>query len=114
MQEYSTKDYPFLRNCIVQKVAPDGKLWIGTYGDGVVCFDGTKFTQISTKQGLLSTMVLDLLHTHDGASWIVGNQGFSRIKSESIRNYSYKALFPDIAFSEQHLLKYNANTRCRN
>ena len=111
MQEYSTKDYPFLRNCIVQKVAPDGKLWIGTYGDGVVCFDGTKFTQISTKQGLLSTMVLDLLHTHDGASWIVGNQGFSRIKSESIRNYSYKALFPDIAFSEQHLLKYNANTK---
>lgn len=47
-----------------------GNIWFGTTGDGVYHYDGTFFTNFTTKNGLNSNMVNHILEDKDGKIWI--------------------------------------------
>ena len=47
-----------------------GNLWFGTTGDGIYRYDGTFFTNFTTKNGLNSNSVNHILEDKDGKIWI--------------------------------------------
>jgi Signal transduction histidine kinase len=54
--------------------ARDGSLWMATNGEGVLRFDGNRFTRITTREGLPMDLVRALYIDKDGWLWI-GTEG---------------------------------------
>lgn len=52
-----------------------GRVWIGTYGEGLIEFEEGKFTRISTADGLLNNLILAVQEDMDGNLWIGTNGG---------------------------------------
>ena len=47
----------------------DGNLWFGTWGDGVVRYDGRDFTMLGTEDGLAHNAVLSIVEDRRGHLW---------------------------------------------
>jgi signal transduction histidine kinase/ligand-binding sensor domain-containing protein len=84
------KERDGLVNSCVWSLAEDAKnnLWIGTYGGGLFQFRDNRFVQYSTGQGLVSTIVLQIVVAHDGSLWIATPDGVSHMQDGRIRNYT--------------------------
>ncbi|MEQ9187481.1 MAG: two-component regulator propeller domain-containing protein, partial [Cryomorphaceae bacterium] len=54
-----------------------GYLWVGTLGGGVNRFDGTVFTTLTKKDGLVGNEVRAMLEADDGRIWLGTNEGIS-------------------------------------
>ncbi len=52
-----------------------GRIWAGTYGDGLYCLEREKITVFNNRNGLTSTMVLALKADRKGNMWIGTNGG---------------------------------------
>ena len=59
---------------------PDGSVWVGTWGGGLAHFDGKKFTNYTTKEGLPGNHVFMLHRTPGGDMWVGTNAGIARMK----------------------------------
>ncbi|HXD40091.1 MAG TPA: two-component regulator propeller domain-containing protein [Ramlibacter sp.] len=59
-------------------IAPDDAVWAGTWGGGVARFDGKRWTNLSTKDGLAGNIVYSITQHPDGALWFGTNRGVSR------------------------------------
>jgi hypothetical protein len=79
------------------KIAPDGKVWIGSFGSGVCCFDGTNFTRYNTSNGLPDDYVVDFDFDDKGnvymASWngdviVFDGSSFSTITPPDVNEVS--------------------------
>jgi ligand-binding sensor domain-containing protein len=62
---------PYMRNAItaIQEDA-SGKLWIGTYGDGVYCYADKRFSRIDWNNALYKQTVLDIYFDRQGNVWL--------------------------------------------
>jgi hypothetical protein len=49
--------------------APDGALWLGTFGSGVSRFDGATWTTYTTADGLANNLVRAIAVAADGSLW---------------------------------------------
>jgi len=70
--------------------APDGTLWLATYG-GANTFDGDRFTVgLTTDQGLKGETTWALWVQSDGTVWVTTNQGYilSAWDGTTLRHYS--------------------------
>jgi ligand-binding sensor domain-containing protein len=56
----------------------DGALWVGTWGGGVARFDGQRFENHTTADGLAGNVVYSIAQGPDGALWFGTNHGISR------------------------------------
>ncbi len=64
-----------------------GKLWFGTDGGGAYAFDGEKFTNYTTADGLCDNNIVCILHDSKGNLWFGSlNGGLSRFDGESFTN----------------------------
>src|SRR5260370_31179318 len=73
-----TTDDGLVRNWIKRiRRASRGYLWLCTV-DGMSIFDGSRFKNFTTSDGLPSRLVNDVLETHDGEYFIATNAGISR------------------------------------
>ena len=73
--------FPWVR---VIRETPDGALWLGTNGGGVIRLAGGRFTAITHAQGLASDLVRALWIAPDGRLWIgTENRGLSRLDPRS-------------------------------
>lgn len=83
--------------------APDGNLWIGTYGNGIFIFDRSDklLTHINTDKGLASNAVKQLLLDSRQRVWVAAQDGLSLISDtrhpDAIRNFDYGNGLPDIS-----------------
>lgn len=59
-------------------VADDGGVWAGTWGGGASRFDGRRWSNVTTREGLAGNIVYSLAQGRDGALWFGTNQGVSR------------------------------------
>jgi len=57
----------------------DRSLWIGTYGGGLVHYDGSRFRSIDHSQGLIEDAVTSIIPDRFGALWLGGNRGIQRV-----------------------------------
>jgi signal transduction histidine kinase/ligand-binding sensor domain-containing protein/DNA-binding response OmpR family regulator len=74
--------FPWIR---VIRETPDGTLWIGTNGGGVIRLAGGKFTSITHAQGLASDLVRSVWVDPKGNLWIgTENRGLSRLDPASV------------------------------
>ncbi len=93
-----------ISNLIPNGIAVDrqGKLWIGTYGDGVFIFDknGKPVRHLDNAHGLSSNAVKQIYMDSRGWMWIAGQDGLSQIKDtnnpQTIINYDYDSGLNDI------------------
>lgn len=91
-------------NLIPNGIAVDrqGKLWVGTYGNGVFIFDKEQQLKahLDNANGLISNAVKQLYMDSRGWIWMAGQDGLSLIKDtekpELITNYDYDSGLEDI------------------
>ena len=60
------------------EAAPDDNIWVGTWGGGVSRFDGKKWHNYTTHDGLAGNIVFSMARDKDGAWWFGTNNGVSR------------------------------------
>jgi signal transduction histidine kinase/ligand-binding sensor domain-containing protein/DNA-binding response OmpR family regulator len=74
--------FPWIR---VIRETPDGALWLGTNGGGVLRLANGHFTAITSAQGLASDIVRSLFLAPDGRLWIgTENRGLSRLDPATV------------------------------
>lgn len=110
-QEYSARDYPFLKIALTLVTAPDGKLWIGTYSDGVSVYDGRNFKNYNSTNGMIQNRGADIKFSYNGSIWIKGNLGITKLDGDNIRNYPYHDLFPKLNTAEEQILDYDNDSK---
>ena len=76
----------FTRRVRTMKYGPDGVVYIGTKGNGVVIAHGDQVFQVSSKEGLSSDIVATLLVQNDSILWAGGPKGLNRITLDLSKN----------------------------
>ena len=66
----------------------DGSLWIGTFGAGLLRYDGQRFDHFTTKDGLAHNYTGRLLQDHDGDLWIGTPDGLNRFDGREFTTYT--------------------------
>jgi len=87
-------------------------VWLGTEGDGVLKFDGTRFTRFSTDDGLLSNYCYQIVSDYRNNLWVGSRRGLSRFdaKKESFVSYAEKDGFLNVEFYENAVFSTLYNT----
>jgi signal transduction histidine kinase/ligand-binding sensor domain-containing protein len=62
----------------------DGRLWIGTYGGGIACFDGTHIRKVAVDQGLMNNAVSRLDLDSNNRVWANTNLGAFSMRLEDL------------------------------
>lgn len=68
--------------------APDGTVWAGTWGGGVARFDGKKWNNLTTRDGLAGDIVYAVARDAGGVFWFGTNKGVSRYDGKTFRNFT--------------------------
>lgn len=58
--------------------APDGVIWAGTWGGGVARYDGKRWTNLTTQDGLAGNIVYAMAQDDKGVFWFGTDKGLSR------------------------------------
>jgi hypothetical protein len=58
--------------------AADGSIWAGTWGGGAARWDGQRWTNLTTKDGLAGNIVYSIAQDREGVLWFGTHQGLSR------------------------------------
>lgn len=67
-----------------------GNLWLGTLEKGVAKYDGTKLTYMTTKDGLPSNRIVNIIEDNSGNLWFGTGTGLSKFDGKAFTNYSEK------------------------
>ncbi|HWJ93795.1 MAG TPA: two-component regulator propeller domain-containing protein [Telluria sp.] len=67
-------------------VANDQTIWAGTWGGGVSRYDGKKWTNLTTKNGLAGDIVYSIVQDATGALWFGTSGGVSRYDGKNFNN----------------------------
>jgi ligand-binding sensor domain-containing protein len=82
------------------EAAPDGSIWAGTWGGGVSRFDGKKWHNYTTHDGLAGDIVFSMTRDRDGAWWFGTNKGVSRFDGKHWQTLSRAdGLFGDSVYA---------------
>ncbi|MCD6066440.1 MAG: rsbU 7 [Bacteroidetes bacterium] len=74
-----------------------GYLWFGTNGGGVSVYDGMKFMNYTTKNGLVSNYVFSITQNKKGDVFLATYDGLSVYNGFSFKNYTEKEKMPSNA-----------------
>jgi ligand-binding sensor domain-containing protein len=79
-----------LRALVIRNVLRDrqGRLWLGTDGQGVARVDGQSVVRLTMKQGLVNDFVRAFCEDRDGGVWIGTDGGLSYWRDGAFRSYT--------------------------
>lgn len=69
---------------------PEGVVWAGTWGAGLGRFDGKKWTNYTTREGLSGNVVYSIARDSRGIMWIGTDNGISRFDGKKFVNFTRK------------------------
>jgi ligand-binding sensor domain-containing protein len=98
----SNVDVAYNPNYIVSlDVGPDGVVWAGTWGGGLARFDGRKWTNYTTVEGLPGNHVFMLHRDAQGVLWVGTNNGLAKMTADGKFKVmtTQDGLFADNVFS---------------
>lgn len=72
-------------------VALDQSVWAGTWGGGVSRFDGARWHNYTTREGLAGDIVYSIAQEPSGVLWFGTNNGISRYDGKTWHNYDKAA-----------------------
>ncbi|MBU1370273.1 MAG: response regulator [Bacteroidetes bacterium] len=72
-----------------------GKLWFGTFGNGVSKFDGKTFTNFSSAHGLPHNLINSITEDRQGNIWFSTFGGLSKYDGVSFKNFTTADGLPD-------------------
>jgi PAS domain S-box-containing protein len=67
---------------------PDGKLWLGTNGGGLLRFQDGHFTSFTTRDGLFDDAVFQILDDGAGSLWLSSNMGISIVAKDQLNAFA--------------------------
>jgi ligand-binding sensor domain-containing protein len=73
----------------------DGIVWLGSKDEGLFGHEEGKTRHISTKDGLLSDVILTLAASQDGSLWVGTPDGLNHLRGEKIEAYTSADGLPD-------------------
>ncbi len=73
----------------------DGAVWLGSKSEGLFRYKGGQTSQLSTKDGLLSNVILALAADRNGSLWIGTPDGLNHLQGEKIKSYTSSDGLPD-------------------
>ncbi len=72
----------------------NGFLWMGTYGGGVVRYDGSHFTVFTKKEGLTSNVITSIIEDREGNFWFgTHDGGLNKYDGHTFRHYTEREGF---------------------
>lgn len=81
-------------------VTTDNQVWAGTWGGGASRFDGKKWTNYTTRDGLAGNIVFSMAQAPDGAMWFGTNNGVSRFDGKKWQSLTRRdGLFGDSVYA---------------
>ncbi|SMO43432.1 ligand-binding sensor domain-containing protein [Fodinibius sediminis] len=69
--------------------------WLGTYGEGILKYDGRRFQQMTEDDGLANNTVMAVEDDDDGSVWFATYGGVSRLRNGQITNYGIQDGLPN-------------------
>lgn len=69
-------------------VGPDGHVWAGTWGGGVSRFDGKRWTNYTSREGLVGNIVYAIARDASGAFWFGTDKGVSRFDGKTWKSFT--------------------------
>lgn len=92
----SEDEFPYRK---VRHVYEDSKgiIWISTYEDGIVRYDGNEFNSLSRDNGLADNTILGTVEGDDGSMWIATYGGVSRYFKGEVENFTIQEGLPNNA-----------------
>lgn len=99
-RELSEKIYNLTANGVLYDA--EGKLWIGTYGDGVFIFDRNRdlVCKLNSRRGFSSNAITHMMQDSRGWIWIAGQDGLSCVRDagspEKYVNFGYDSGLPEV------------------
>lgn len=90
---------------VVRKIAEDneGNLWIATYNNGVIRFDGENYRQYNTGRGLLNNTVMDIKIDKDGTLWFATYGGVASYDGAAFNHYTIAEGLPSNGVIHIHI-----------
>jgi len=81
-----------------------GDLWLGTYGGGLVRYDGRTFGVVAQRHGLVENFVSSIVADDFGALWMSGNRGIQRVLKSDLAAFldGRSASVPSVLFGIEH------------
>ena len=73
----------------------DGVVWLGSMDEGLFRYENGQTQHLSTKDGLLSDVVLTLAADRDGSLWIGTPDGLNHLRGQKIESYTSADGLPD-------------------
>ncbi len=73
----------------------DGAIWSGSKGEGLFRYERGQTFHLSTRDGLLSDVILALAADHDGSLWIGTPDGLNHLKNGKITSFTSSDGLPD-------------------
>ncbi len=67
--------------------APDGTIWVGTWGGGVARYDGNTWRNFTSKDGLAGNIVYAIARDQKGVLWFGTNNGVARYDGNTWRSF---------------------------
>lgn len=85
-----TKEFDKLRNTDVRHIFRDshGRVWVGTYGKGVFCFEGDTHFQLTNANGL-TDVVTDIEEDNHNGIWFATPDGLYRLNNLNFIYYNH-------------------------
>lgn len=86
---YPESELPYRQiRAIRQDIHHDDVYWLGTYGEGLVRFEGDSLSRLTEDDGLASNTVMSIEQDKSGTLWMATYGGVSRYRDGSFRNYT--------------------------
>ncbi|MFU8811757.1 MAG: ligand-binding sensor domain-containing protein [Balneolaceae bacterium] len=81
----------------------DGVMWVATYNDGLIRFDGETYRQYNIGSGLLNNTVMDLKKDEYGSLWIATYGGVARMEENNFFHYTVNDGLPSNGVIHIHI-----------
>lgn len=102
VRKLSADIFPFQ---VIRKIVEDdaGYLWIATYNDGVIRFDGENYRQYNTERGLLNNTVMDIKIDKEGTLWFATYGGVASYDGVSFNHFTISDGLPSNGVIHIHI-----------